>query len=199
VALAESGVSFGGEAHLDSVGHGAVGALAEVAVVEALEVNVGSDAEVQQVLCTAKQLRKYRNSAIYRLAKREHSYHELNAKLKERFPDFDHGLIEGVLARLVEDGQLSDQRFTESYIRMRWRKSFGPQRIARELRERGVCAALITDGLTCDEYDWYASAQEARVKKFGDGESIDFKVRMKQQSFLHYRGFDHEQIHHAFD
>jgi len=146
----------------------------------------------------AKQARKFRNSAIYRLAKREHSCYELDKKLKERFPEFDHGLIEGVLTRLQNDGQLSDQRFTESYIRMRWRKGFGPQRIARELQERGISELMVAPELANEQYDWYLLAVEVRLRKFGAGEPVDFKSRMKQQSFLYYRGFETEQIQSAF-
>jgi len=146
----------------------------------------------------ARQERKLRNSAIYRLAKREHSCYELDKKLRERFPDFDHELIERVLIRLQNDGQLSDQRFTESYIRMRWRKGFGPQRIALELRERGISELMAAPELAHEQYDWYLLAVEVRLRKFGAGEPVDFKSRMKQQSFLHYRGFETEQIQSAF-
>lgn len=191
VALTGKNLSFGQEAYLVPEGQG---------VIEGDDQEGGErhGAELgQQSLCAKKQQKKYRNSAIYRLAKREHSYQELYLKLKERFPDFDHGLIDDVLSRLVADGQLSDQRFTEAYIRMRGRKGFGPQRIARELRERGVCATLVAEGVDGGEYDWYELALETRLKKFGDGQSIEFKQRMKQQSFLSYRGFDNDQIKYA--
>jgi len=186
-------VSFGRDAYLipsDHYKHDGEG--------RGSEGHADDDSEGKSGLCAAKQTRKFRNSAIYRLAKREHSCYELDKKLRERFPDFDHELIEGVLVKLQSDGQLSDLRFTESYTRMRWRKGFGPQRIARELRERGIDQLLATPELTNDHYDWYLLAVEVRLRKFGADEPLDFKSRMKQQSFLHYRGFDTEQIQLAF-
>lgn len=147
-----------------------------------------------------QQARALRNSAIYRLSRREHSSFELRAKFKERFPELDDDqLVSEVLERLQCDGMQSDQRFTEAYTRMRCRKGMGPQRVAQELRERGVSSHMIDAELVSPEHDWYAAAYQTREKKFGDLLPCDFKIRMKQQAFLRYRGFTMEQIQSAFE
>ena len=58
-----------------------------------------------------------RYSAMNLLARREHSYVELERKLKQR--GFADSVIEQALQRLQEQGLQSDQRFVESFIRAR--------------------------------------------------------------------------------
>ena len=49
------------------------------------------------------------------------------------------------------------------------------------------------------EIDWFALAIAARHKRFGEQRPDDFKERAKQQRFLYYRGFTHEQINESFN
>ena len=179
---------------LDSVGFGGDSHLVDEKLHEVFtELPDRSDPRVQQA-------QALRNSAIYRLSRREHSNFELRAKFKERFPELDDDqLVSEVLERLQRDGMQSDQRFTEAYTRMRCRKGVGPQRVAQELRERGVISRMIDVELVSPEHDWYAAAHQVREKKFGDSLPSDFKIRMKQQAFLRYRGFTMEQIQSAFE
>ena len=129
------------------------------------------------------------------LARREHSVAELVTKLSN---DFEYDDIISVIDKLTERNLQSDQRFAENYLRYRSQRGFGYQKIRQELKERGVDAELISDTLAESDIDWFALAAAARCKRFGEQEPEDYKERAKQQRFLQYRGFTHEQITESF-
>lgn len=137
--------------------------------------------------------------AVGLLARREHSARELTAKLSSRGAPPE--LCAEVLQRLVAERLQSDERFVEAYLRQRSQKGYGPQRIAAELRERGIDDALIGTGMRQaeeeGEVDWFALAVAAYRKKFGSGRPADIRERAKRQRFMLYRGFSHEQIAEA--
>ena len=130
------------------------------------------------------------------LARREHSVAELVKKLSD---DFDYDDIIIAISKLTEKNLQSDQRFAENYLRYRSQRGFGYQKIRQELKERGVAAELISDALAGSDIDWFALATSVRCKRFGEQEPEDYKERAKQQRFLQYRGFTHEQITESFN
>ena len=134
--------------------------------------------------------------AMNLLARREHSIAELVTKLSI---DFEYDDIIIVINKLTEKNLQSDQRFAENYLRYRSQRGFGYQKIRQELKERGVAAELISDALAESDIDWFALAADARCKRFGEQEPEDYKERAKQQRFLQYRGFTHEQITESFN
>ena len=97
-----------------------------------------------------------RRSAMDLLARREHSYAELQRKLRQRGAPSDLAEIE--LDRLVEDGLLSDERFCEAYIYARSQRGYGPARLREELRQRGVSESLVERSLAEADQDWQALA-----------------------------------------
>lgn len=135
--------------------------------------------------------------ALNLLARREHSVSELKTKLLKA--DFEIDDIHNVISKLTQSGLQSDQRFAENYLRYRSQRGFGSQRIKLELKERGVSAEIISDALEKTEIDWFALAYNVRSKRFGEQYPEDFKDRAKQQRFLQYRGFTHEQITESFN
>jgi len=98
------------------------------------------------------------------------------------------------LDALATDGLQDDARFAESYVRARGARGYGPRRIAAELRERGLVAAVIERALA--ECDWAAQARAAQRKKFGSAPSTPAE-RARQIRFLDYRGFDAAHIRQA--
>ncbi len=135
--------------------------------------------------------------AVSYLARREHSALELRRKLDKA--GFDPADIEHVLSQLQQADLQSDERFSESYVRSRINRGYGKTRIRMELQERGVADELITDSLQQAEVDWFALAAEVRSKRFGEQDPEDFKSRAKQQRFLQYRGFSHDEITESFN
>ena len=138
-----------------------------------------------------------RERAMNFLARREHSVHELTTKLVKA--EFEHNDVINTITRLTEQDLQSDQRFAENYTRYRSNRGFGSQKIRQELKERGVAGELINDTLNEANIDWFALAITVRCKRFAEKSPDDFKERAKQQRFLQYRGFTHEQIANSFN
>jgi len=132
-----------------------------------------------------------RNSAIGYLSIREHASDELRNKLLKK--GFAASVIDKVVIQLQTDNLLSDERFVESYVRIRINKGFGPLRIQQELRERGISDELL-NGL--DEA-WVTRARLARQKRFGQELPQGKRELAKQIRFLQYRGFTTSQIQGA--
>lgn len=131
------------------------------------------------------------------LARREHSVKELTNKLNKA--GFDHTDIDQAINSLQQAGYQDDSRFCENYLRYRSQRGYGSQRIRAELKERGIAPELISEALQQADIDWFALAIEVRCKRFGEQSPQDYKERAKQQRFLQYRGFTHEQITESFN
>jgi len=130
------------------------------------------------------------------LTRREHSFVELKNKLAKR--DFSSDEVNEVLIRLQDEKLLSDERFTENYIRYRQNRGFGPIRISNELRERGVSDDLIQMYLDMNDPNWKTLAKDVWQKRF-DTPPQDHNERAKHSRFLWQRGFTQEQISSLFD
>ncbi len=103
-----------------------------------------------------------------------------------------------VLKRLQEEGLQSDVRFSESYIRYRGRRGYGPRRISLELEKRGVCDSAIQEAFSAADVDFYETAVSAFHKKFSfKAKTLPEKAR--QFRFMEYRGFFSEQVKYALD
>jgi len=139
--------------------------------------------------------RDARLAAMRLLTRREHSCQELQQKLKNK--GFDESLIKQTTDDLQQQGLLSDERFAESYLRFRRNKGHGPIRIKQELRQRGVSDDIIAAIVIEDEAEWFDLACTVREKRFGKAFPESVAERAKQQRFLQYRGFNHQQLKHA--
>ena len=155
-------------------------------------------------------------SAMNLLARREHLRGELAHKLYRRFGRESGAgavdmaemgmtgtkemretretreMVDAVLDQLGEDGLQSDQRCIESYIRQRASRGYGPERIRRELEQKGAESEAVGAALDVCGEDWLDLARKVRLKKFGSGEPRGFAEKSKQMRFLNYRGFPGE-------
>ena len=131
------------------------------------------------------------------LARREHSAFEVRRKLQQKAiagPEIDQ-----TLARLEQEGLLSDRRYAESYINMRMGKGYGPLRIALELRERGVAERDYAPYLHAEDLDWRPVLRAAHDKKYGNAPCDDYREKAKRIRYLQYRGFALDTIHELFE
>jgi len=133
-----------------------------------------------------------RRVAMDLLARREHSSAELTRKLRQRGVAAE--LIQPVLARLAEEGLLSDSRYLESLIRRRALAGYGPQRIRDELSQQGFATPEIRAALQGSEFDWFAQLHSVWQRKFAGQHPQSMAERAKQIRFLAYRGFSAEMI-----
>ncbi|MDX2464858.1 MAG: regulatory protein RecX [Porticoccus sp.] len=136
--------------------------------------------------------------AMNLLARREHSCFELQRKLGDKFPDYSE-IIGQVVLGLQKENLQSDERFAEAFLSSRIRRGQGPNRISMELQQRGVDQDLIGHILEKSGIDWYELARAVLNKKYGTKFCEDFKERARRSSFLHYRGFNSDQIAKCFN
>jgi regulatory protein len=93
---------------------------------------------------------------------------------------------------LTARGWLSDARATTQFVDAR-RSRFGTQRIAHELRQKGIAENLIDDALPQLKETELETARAVWQKKFGV-QPLDAKEKAKQMRFLQSRGFSMETI-----
>ncbi|NJN46579.1 MAG: regulatory protein RecX [Candidatus Competibacteraceae bacterium] len=133
-----------------------------------------------------------RRTAIQLLTRREHTVLELQHKLAQRgfaAPDIDN-----VLAELISEDLINEERFAEVYAHSRADKGYGPLRISRELRERGVSEDIVTAVLSGFDDFWMPKLAALQRKRFGAELPRDIAGQAQQARFLRYRGFTLEQI-----
>ncbi len=127
------------------------------------------------------------HKSIDLLARREHSVYELKQKLKQR--QYSDTEIDEAIERLLADDLVSDERFTEAYVRHRAMRGFGPSKIALELKTKGVDAVLLEEYVDASSAVWLERARESYTKKFGHTAPSDYAEWTKRARFLQGRGF----------
>lgn len=138
-----------------------------------------------------------RAKALELLARREHSRLELRQKLLQR--GFPIERIEPVLDRLIEERLLDEGRYAELYACARADKGYGPLRIARELRERGVPDDAVAAAVDDLSDQWFSKLRELHRKRFKSSIPADAAGRMQQTRVLRQHGFTLEQIKQLFE
>jgi len=133
--------------------------------------------------------------AVRYLTRREYGIEELRQRLLQR--GSDQAIAEKVVSDLADENLVSDQRFTEMYIRTRMRRLFGPLKIRGELRSRGISDFLIAQELSFEQETWFENASQWAEKRC-HGE-LDYAGRVKIYRALMNRGFSHEQANVALD
>ncbi len=139
--------------------------------------------------------RTVRTTALALLAGRDFSRHELAERLRRKgyLPE----LVEPVIAALVAENLLREERYVEQFVTAHSGRGHGPMRIRMDLRQRGVEAGAIDTALKQGEVDWTAAARATRRRRFGAAVPTDRRERAKQARFLQYRGFSSDQIRAA--
>ena len=133
--------------------------------------------------------------AVRYLTRREYGIEEIRQKLLQR--GADAAIAEKVVSDLADRDLVSDQRFTEMYVRTRVRRLYGPVKIRGELRGLGVSDLVIADAMPDNQETWFENASNW-AKKRCRGE-LDYTQRAKIYRSLMNRGFTHEQANIALD
>lgn len=138
--------------------------------------------------------------AMRYLARREHTRAELRAKL---LPHVEEGEdVDAVLDELEKHNWLSDSRAAELIVNSR-RGRFGAQRIAHEMRQKGLSDDLVGQALPQLRETELEAARDVWQKKFGELPQ-DQKEKARQVRFLQSRGFAMDVVmkvlrHEEFD
>jgi regulatory protein len=123
--------------------------------------------------------------AMRYLARREHSRAELHGKLLPHVQEGED--LDAVLDELEKRNWLSDARAATQWVDAK-RGRFGTQRIAHELRQKGIAENLIADAIPQLKETELDAAREVWQKKFGVLPQ-DAKEKARQIRFLQSRGF----------
>jgi regulatory protein len=158
-----------------------------------LNADLFSPEEVDRFANPAEARRK----AMDFLARREYGFAELVRKLTQA--GYSENVSAAAAERLRAEGLQDDRRFIDNFIQSRISQGKGPVRIAMELGERGLDAALIAEVFEENASDWFAMARRVRHKKFGTALPDTFKGKAKQMRFLQYRGFEQAHIQAALE
>lgn len=138
--------------------------------------------------------------AVRALGRREHTAVELQAKLSQR--DFPDEIIATVIERLRDDGYLSEERFAESFLRMRMRAGETPWLAAQKARQRGVDEGALQGALEVlqDEFDPLVACRRLVARRDPSGSRhVDERAWQKEARFLRNKGFDAATIVHALN
>ncbi len=124
------------------------------------------------------------------LARREHTRAELHAKLQPYVQEGED--LDAVLDELEKRNWLSDARAASQMVDAK-RGRFGTQRIAHELRQKGIAENLIDQAMPELRETELEAAREVWQKKFGTLPQ-DQKEKARQVRFLQSRGFSLDTI-----
>lgn len=124
------------------------------------------------------------------LARREHSRAELRSKLLSHVQEGED--LDAVLDELEKRNWLSDARAATMLVDSK-RSRFGSQRIAHELRQKGIAESLISEAMPQLKETEQEAAKEVWQRKFGVA-PVDAKEKAKQVRFLQSRGFSMDSI-----
>jgi SOS response regulatory protein OraA/RecX len=139
--------------------------------------------------------------AVRALMRRGHSVHEMKRKLERRSDN--KLLVQVVMARLRENGQIDDARYAKQFARQRAEgRKQGKFRVARDLRARGVPDKHIETALEdaakeTDEAAIVRQRIERKLRSFrgpGKGEMIDEKKMASLYRSLLRAGFSADVI-----
>lgn len=134
-----------------------------------------------------------RARALQYLARREYSRAELHAKLRPHLAEeADPSTLDALLDDFTTRGWLSDARAAVQLVQAK-RQRFGTQRIAHELRQKGIGEELIADALPQLKATELDAARAVWQKKFGVLPQ-DQKEKARQARFLQARGFSLDSI-----
>jgi len=138
---------------------------------------------------------RVKKKAFSLLARREHSVEELRVKL--RLKSENELVLDEVITDLMQEKNLSDERYVEMMFRYHFGRGQGPRKILSLIRQACVHDSLCQQAYREFEGDWFESAAKERQKRFGDWDG-DLKEKGRQTRFLSSRGFEYEHIESTF-
>ena len=152
-------------------------------------------------LGAAEQLLAAQATALQYLAARPRTAHEVRQKLRRS--GVTDQVADQVIARLQTRGVLDDTAYAHTYLTSRLAsRGYGPQRLRRELQQRGIGRALVEDAvqqdLTAEDVLTAARAQAAKRWPRLARETDLVKRRQKLWAFLRRRGFPSAIVQQVF-
>ena len=146
----------------------------------------------QERLRSAEQFLAAQATALQYLGARPRTAHEVRQKLRRDGVEAE--VVDQVMARLHARGALDDAAYTHAYLTSRLaNRGYGPQRLRRELQQRGIGRALVEETVQQDLpiEEVLAAARAQAVKRWPRlaRETDLARRRQKLWAFLRRRGF----------
>jgi regulatory protein len=146
----------------------------------------------QAHIAAAERLLAAQATALQYLAARPRTAHEVRQKLHRS--GVTDEVADEVMARLQAQGALDDAVYTHAYLTSRLgSRGYGPQRLRRELHQRGISRTLVEEAVQQDlaAQDVLAAARTQAAKRWPRlvRETDLAKRRQKLFTFLRRRGF----------
>lgn len=143
-----------------------------------------------------------KQSALDYLAHKPRTETEVRRKLARA--DVSQSVADDVISRLYELSYLDDEAYARDYVRNRFSsKKYGPERIRRELRKRGVDRHIIDEAVHdhFSDIDIKETARGHAEKRWAQLSDEDDPRRRKQKlyRYLRRRGFPSDVIYPLLD
>lgn len=158
-------------------------------------VRVNSELSEEQVADLKKlsQFTKHYLRAVSLVYARPRSEHEIRSKL--RLKKLDPEEIDGLIAKLTNDGYLNDHKFAEWWVNSRKAtRSISTLKLKSELAQKGIKSELANE-IIINNYN-----DEDEMKALEDliSKKIDkYETKQKLMTFLASKGFNYSQIKEA--
>lgn len=111
--------------------------------------------------------------------------------------------LEQIIAELVQEDFLNEERFARSYVRGKYRmKKWGRNRINQELKFRRISAYCIKKGMSEIEPDLYQENLQSVITKYiAERESKYTLFELKKKAFNHAmtKGYEYNLIKEVMD
>lgn len=143
---------------------------------------------------------KAKNYCFLLLKYRPRSENELGQRLKQK--GFPGEVVSAVVRFLKEKKYIDDEAFAKAWAAWRREKGFGPRRISRELKLKGVSSGIISRqlaGAVKEDSEEEAVYQAARIKLATYANLPEEKIRQRLYGYLLRRGFPEESVIEAIN
>jgi regulatory protein len=144
------------------------------------------------------ELLKY---AYYLLGRKDYTVQEISEKLRRKFAGASDSDIDLVIDKLIDLRIISDEKFTEIYIRNGLSKNWGKSRIKFNLKRKGVSNEIIDKYLFCDNFKididnlYSAIFRKYKIDSYENLTSDEkYNILAKIKRYLAYRGHSFDDI-----
>jgi len=150
-----------------------------------------------ELLISASEFQKAKDSAFRFLGRRHHSTSELRTKLIKK--KYSKHIIEKILTDLTDKKLLDDEQFAEAFLEERSaKKIIGVNKLKAELFKKGINRNIIEKTLLSVDhelsYDQALQFAKHKIDSIKRKETDKRKIRAKLYSSLSSRGFESDLI-----
>ena len=131
-------------------------------------------------MCDENELLKKAVTYIMSLvAKREYSISDLTNKLMSKY---ENQIVDSAINYAIEHNYVSDERYSEMFVRYRANNYYGPKKIYYELKLKRINENIISSAIENCGISFEERAKEYFDRKFADSDLNDRKLKEKAYS-----------------